>query len=363
MIELFENVYQYRIFVYVIVTLLGLFIGSFLNVVALRLLKEESIVLPASHCPKCKEPIKFYDNIPLLSWLILGGKCRNCKVNISIQYPLVEFATGFLFFLCIFCFGLSFKALFMMILCASLVVITVTDLYEHLIFDVTSLPLVPLGLLYNLFNLGQVDRPDFVFQLFPKSFGLEIGNLLQTGAIHLPGIFVSGIMGIILSIVFFEGLNFLSEKFLGKMGFGMGDTKLCAGLGAFFGWEMLAIIILISFIAQAFFGIPVLAYKLYQNKEMKSIYSLAGTIVFAAIPILVNVVWNVPPKTALWITLPSFAIVLYCVIIFLKEARKKSEPVYLPLGPAIVFAAFIIMFYFEPIQVWFTNLTRVLGYS
>ncbi|MGD9580941.1 MAG: A24 family peptidase, partial [Vampirovibrionia bacterium] len=265
-----ENITPFWLTIYVFVTLLGLMVGSFLNVVALRLLKEESVVSPPSHCPKCKTPIKFYDNIPVLSYIILGGKCRGCKDKISIQYPLVELSTAILFLLCVICFGISIKTIGMMFIVTMLVVITVTDLYEQLIFDITSLSLVPVGLAYNLFNLGHVDRPDFVFQLFPKTFGVTIPGFLEQGAIHLPGIFASAIVGIIIAVIFFEGLSWLSEVVLGKYGFGMGDTKLCAGLAAWFGWEMLVLIIIISFLLQAIIGIPVIMYNLYKVKEKKA---------------------------------------------------------------------------------------------
>lgn len=353
MLELYENVEAYRIFVYVMVTCFGLFIGSFLNVVALRLLKEESIVSPPSHCPNCKEPIKFYDNIPVLSYLILGGKCRQCKERISIQYPIVEFATGFLFLLTVLCFGLSIKTIGMMIVISALVVITVTDLREQYIFDVTSLTLVPIGLIYNLFNLGHVNRPDFVFQLFPQSFPVEIPGFLSEGQLHFPGIFASAIVGIIVAIVFFEGLSKLSEIFLGKYGFGMGDTKMCMGLAAWFGWEMLVLVIIISFLAQALFGIPMIFHKVYQAKDMKSFYALLVTLVFSIIPIVINLFMTLDNTIVTIITLVCFVIVLVGLFIFMKQSRKRESLSYLPLGPALVLGAIVVIFYGENILNWY----------
>lgn len=351
-----ESITPFWIFVCIFATLLGLFIGSFLNVVALRLLKEESVVSPPSHCPKCKTPLKFYDNIPILSYIILGGKCRGCKEGISIQYPLVEFSTAFLFLLCVVSFGISFKTIGMMFIVVMLVVITVTDLYEQLIFDVTSLTLIPVGLAYNLFNLGNIDRPDFVFQLLPKSFGVQIPGFLEQGAIHLPGIFTSAIVGIVIAVVFFEGLSWLSEVLLGKYGFGMGDTKLCAGLAAWFGWEMLVLIIIISFLVQAVIGLPFIMYNLYKAEEKKAFYSLIATLIFAAIPILTNYVGPINPKLNLLITLVSFVVVIVCLMIFLKQSKKRETFAYLPLGPAIVIGALVVMFYFDSLQNWYTHL-------
>src|ERR1700678_2383568 len=91
----------------VFVFLFGLIIGSFLNVCILRIPSGKSIVLPASACPKCGEPIRPYDNIPVLSYLLLGGKCRGCKTKISWMYPLVELLTGLLFLGCFYAFGIS----------------------------------------------------------------------------------------------------------------------------------------------------------------------------------------------------------------------------------------------------------------
>lgn len=345
MIELFNNYESYRLFIYVTVALFGLFIGSFLNVVALRLLKEESIVTPGSHCPKCKTPIHFYDNIPVLSYILLMGKCRSCKEPISIQYPIVEFSTAFLFFLCVFSFGLSIKTLGMMLIISALIVLTVTDLYEQLIYDVTSVALIPFGLLYNLFNLGHVDRPDFVFPLLPKEAGFSFAGFIQDGSLHLPGIFASAIVGIIIAWVFFEGLSFLCEKFLGKYGFGMGDTKLCAGLAAWFGWELLILIIVLSFVAQAIIGIPILIYNTYKDKDMKSFYSLLATLIATAIPVLLNLLTGVNKSLALAITLVCFVVVIVSLFIILSQTKKRQSYTYLPLGPAIVIGALIVIFY------------------
>ena len=356
MFELYDNVETYRIFIYILAIIFGLLVGSFLNVVALRLLKEESVVHPPSHCTKCNAPIKPYDNIPVISWILLGGKCRNCKEKISIQYPLVEFATGLLFFLCVLCFGLSIKTLGMMLVISALVVITITDLYEQLIYDITSVGLIPFGLVYSFFNLGHVDRPDFVIQIFPESFGLQIPGYLINGAIHLPGIFVSAIVGIIIAVIFFEGLSYLSEVFLGKYGFGMGDTKLCAGLAAWFGWEMLIMIIIISFLVQALIGIPYIFINIYKEGDKKSFYALLTTIIFAAIPIFINIFFPVPSNIALLITGICFVIVLFSLLVFLKQSKKRESFAYLPLGPAIVIGALIIIFYGNDMFVYYSSL-------
>jgi leader peptidase (prepilin peptidase)/N-methyltransferase len=354
MIELFEVSGTYRIFVYVIVAIFGLIVGSFLNVVALRLLKEESFVHPASHCPKCKHPIHFYDNIPIISYILLMGKCRNCEAKISIQYPLVEFSTAFLFLFTFYCFGFSFQTAGMMLVESALIVLTVTDLYKHYIFDITSVWLIPFGLVYNLFNLGHVDRPPLKFPIMPESISVHIPGLIENGSLLIPGIFVSAIIAIVVAVVFFEGLSKLGEIFLGKYGFGMGDTKLCAGLGAWFGWELLVVIIFLSFVAQAVVALPVLFYTTWKEKDMKALYALGSTMIAAVLPFTFTIL----PLSDLLVvvfTLICFAVVGVGLIIFLKRSKERDSLNYMPLGPAIVFGALVVIFYGDQIIQWYTQ--------
>ncbi len=119
----------------VFVVLFGLVIGSFLNVCILRIPERKSIVLPASACPQCGAPIHAYDNIPVVSWLMLGGKCRACKAPISKMYPLVELLSGLLFFACYYAFGFRIEALKWCVFCALIIVLVFTDLRERLLPD------------------------------------------------------------------------------------------------------------------------------------------------------------------------------------------------------------------------------------
>src|SRR5579871_1104489 len=133
--------------------LLGLLIGSFLNVCILRIPREESVVLPASHCTSCGAHIKPYDNIPVVSWLLLRGRCRKCKTPISAQYPAVELLTGLLFAGCYLMFGLSFEGLKWAILAAILVVLTITDLRERILPDVVNFTGLGIALVLSLFTM------------------------------------------------------------------------------------------------------------------------------------------------------------------------------------------------------------------
>src|SRR4030065_2552459 len=132
---------------HIVSIIFGALIGSFLNVCIIRLPKEESIITPGSHCPHCKNPIKFYDNFPLISYLLLRGKCRYCKGPISAQYPLVEGITALSSLVLFMRFGPSLTYLIYFAFVAALIVITVIDLYHQIIPDVISLPGIGVGLL------------------------------------------------------------------------------------------------------------------------------------------------------------------------------------------------------------------------
>jgi len=135
---------------YIISIIFGALVGSFLNVCIFRLPKEESIVWPGSHCPHCKGPIKAYDNIPIISYILLRGKCRECRSPISAQYPLVEGVTALSSLFLMIKFGPSLSYLVYFVFIASLIVITVIDLYHQIIPDVISLPGIGVGLLASL---------------------------------------------------------------------------------------------------------------------------------------------------------------------------------------------------------------------
>ncbi|MGA6956972.1 MAG: prepilin peptidase, partial [Candidatus Acidiferrales bacterium] len=129
----------------------GLIIGSFLNVCILRIPSGKSVVLPASACPKCGKEIRAYDNIPVISYLLLGGKCRGCKTRISPMYPLVELLTGLLFLACFLVFGLSVEAAKWAAFSAIMIVLVFTDLRERILPDVVNYTGLGLGLAFSFF--------------------------------------------------------------------------------------------------------------------------------------------------------------------------------------------------------------------
>ena len=193
----------------------GSIIGSFLNVVILRLPDPEaSIALPPSHCPKCKNVLHWYENIPILSYLALGGKCSHCKVRISAQYPIVEMLTGLLTVAVVANFGLSLTALGFFLFCAALVTIIWIDLHHQIIPDVISLP-------GNIFG-----------------FGFSFVSTFVTWQESLIGLLAGG--GIFYAVSYSYYLLRRQE------GLGGGDIKLLAMLGAFLGWQSLLFIIFAS---------------------------------------------------------------------------------------------------------------------
>ena len=204
-------------------------VGSFLNVCIYRLPKEESIIWPGSHCPHCKKPINFYDNIPLISYLVLRGKCRYCKNSISFQYPLIEGITALSSLFLIMRFGPSLNYLIYFAFVAALIVITVIDLYHQIIPDVISLPGIGVGLLASLI------LPPITF------LNSLIGILLGGGSLFLVAT--------------------LYQWLFKKEGMGGGDVKLLAMIGAFLGWKAVILTIFLSSLIGSITGIMMMILK------------------------------------------------------------------------------------------------------
>lgn len=215
-----------QLFVGIMIFLIGLIIGSFSNVCIYRIPRNESLIKPGSHCPQCNKPIPFYDNIPLISYLFLKGKCRYCGKPIHPQYPIVELATG-LFYLALYLFyGLQPITIVYMFLCSVLIIISFIDLKERIIPDVLSVPLIIVGFILSFFlrNLSTIDS--------------------------LLGILAGG--GSLLIIAVFGTYLFKKEAM------GGGDVKLAAMLGAFLGWQLILLSLFLGFFLGAFIGVIVM---------------------------------------------------------------------------------------------------------
>jgi leader peptidase (prepilin peptidase)/N-methyltransferase len=213
----------------VVAIIFGAIVGSFLNVCIIRLPKEESIITPGSHCPHCHTLIKFYDNIPLISFILLGGRCRHCKKRISVQYPIIEGVTAISSFCIFFRYGPSWSYLFYFSFVAALIVITVIDLYHQIIPDVISIPGIGVGLLSALI-IPQIT-------LFDSLMGVLLGG----GSLFL------------VATVY----HWLFKR----EGMGGGDVKLLAMIGAFLGWESVILTILSSSLIGSIIGIVMIVFK------------------------------------------------------------------------------------------------------
>jgi leader peptidase (prepilin peptidase) / N-methyltransferase len=231
----------------VIIFVFGLIIGSFLNVCILRIPIAESVVLPSSHCPSCRTPIKPYDNIPVVSWLLLAGRCRKCKARISAMYPMVELATGLLFLACYLVFGLSAEALKWAIFAALVIVLTITDLRERILPDKVNFVGLGLGLLLSLFTRPADGTASWLashlFAYPPPDAALSFADSL-IGA---------GVAGGLLWLVA-EGYF----RARGREGMGLGDVKMMAMAGAFLGLQRALLTILLGSLLGSIIGIAVI---------------------------------------------------------------------------------------------------------
>lgn len=215
---------------------LGAIVGSFLNVVIHRYPREESMVFPGSHCPECSTPIRAYDNVPVVSYLWLGGRCRSCRKPFSARYPLVELANG-LFYLAIFQrTGLTWGFVPLAALVSMTIALIYIDLEIQILPDVIDLPGVALGLIVGALHLGAL-YPDLLLS----------STLIEsvTGA-------VAG-AGILLAIA-------MAYKLVRKIeGMGLGDVKMMAMLGAVVGWEAIFPLLLLASFTGAIAGLVIAA--------------------------------------------------------------------------------------------------------
>ncbi len=206
----------------IFVFLIGAIAGSFLNVCIYRLPRHESIVFPASHCPHCGEPIKFYDNIPLVSYVILRGKCRNCKQNISGRYPIIETISGLLAIAIVIKYGLTLHSLLLLLLVFSLIIVTFVDLDFQIIPDILSIPGIIAGIGASFF---------------------------------IPTIsWIDSILGILAGGGFLFIIAVAYKWLTNRDGMGGGDIKLLAMVGAWLGWKAVPFILLISSFIGALIG-------------------------------------------------------------------------------------------------------------
>jgi leader peptidase (prepilin peptidase)/N-methyltransferase len=226
---------------------LGLAFGSFLNVCIYRLPRDLSVVRPGSACPACHQAIPFYDNIPVLSWLVLGGRCRHCKTRITPRYLVVELLTGALFLACYAHFGLTLATLKCCSFGFLLLGLIFTDAETQLLPDKMTLPGLVLGLLFSLV----VPVNDLASQLLPGLISLPVSSDVSAHLLSL----VDALLGTVVGASFVYGAGAIYLRARGVEGMGFGDVKLMAMIGAFLGFKLTIFTLFAASIAGSIVGI------------------------------------------------------------------------------------------------------------
>lgn len=354
--------------IYLFVLITGACIGSFLNVVALRALSKESIVFPASKCPVCNEPIKWYDNIPVLSYLFtFRGKCRNCGCKVSLQYPIVEAITALLFLAVVLFFGIGLQSLMLLILLCISIVIMITDFKEEYVYDSHLWIFIAASIIYaflfrggvnNLFNICL----SIIFAVIAMELIARLSYYLvrkdsakeestpETNEENKSEVETSQNETLGENTVEEKNdenidINEYVQKY--KRAFGEGDTYLAAGVGALLGIKGFIVAVSLAIIIQAVCLLPQFIRNLYKQGEKRLLFSISAFVVLAILYWVFSNVFNLH----LWI---AFAIIIpliyfaFDIISGLKKTVNEQGFVAIPFGPAILISAFIMLF-FSPI--------------
>ena len=226
---------QGALFDYATVFVFGTLLGSFANVCIYRLPQQLSIIFPRSHCPSCQEVLHPWQNIPLLSYMMLGGQCARCKTAISLRYPLVELCNGLLYIFLYYHYHLSVQGVVFAVLTTALLIVSCIDLVHMIIPDVITLPGIVIGMCTSLW-------------LTPVGLG-------------------NAVLGVLLGGGLFLLMAVLSVIILHREGMGGGDIKLIAMIGAFLGWHAVFVTIFLGALLGALVGMMLMLLQLKGRKE------------------------------------------------------------------------------------------------
>jgi leader peptidase (prepilin peptidase)/N-methyltransferase len=226
---------------------LGLAFGSFLNVCIYRLPQGLSVVRPGSACPECKRAIAFYDNVPVLSWLILRGQCRNCHTGISPRYLVVEVLTALLFLACYWHFGWTLSMLKYCVFSFLLLGLIYTDAETKLLPDKMTLPGLAVGIMFSIL----VPVNDMASQFLPGMVNLPFSGDVSERLISL----VDSLLGAMVGASFIYGAGAIYLRWRKAEGMGFGDVKLMAMVGAFLGIKLTVFTIFTASLAGSLFGL------------------------------------------------------------------------------------------------------------
>lgn len=287
------------------VCVIGLCLGSFFNVVILRSLSNESIVFPASKCPKCNHKLYFWHNIPVLSYILLGGKCYFCKEKISIQYPLVELLTMLLFGISFVKFGIDIKTVFVLFWLSCFIIMTATDLKAKLVDCNIAIAMAISGVIYN-FVTGGVEA------LVSSLIGLVVG-------------------AIILELIARSGYLVAGERAMGEA-----DTYVAAAIGAIVGKDIL-FVLAYALIASMIFIVPMFLYNQYKNDNKK-------TCILSVLFVLAIMVFKLLSQSY-WALAVLIVVGALLALSILKNIKQEENRNYLPYVPALAIGALYYIFF------------------
>ena len=287
------------------VCVVGLCLGSFFNVVILRSLSNESIVFPASKCPKCNHKLYFWHNIPVLSYILLGGKCYFCKEKISIQYPIVELLTMLLFGISFVKFGIDIKTVFVLFWLSCFIIMTATDLKAKLVDCNIAIAMGISGVIYN-FVTGGVDA------LVSSLIGLVVG-------------------AIILELIARSGYLVAGERAMGEA-----DTYVAAAIGAIVGKNIL-FVLAYALIASMIFIVPMFLYNQYKNDNKK-------TCILSVLFVLAIMVFKLLSQSY-WALGALIVVGTLLALSILKNIKQEENRNYLPYVPALAIGALYYIFF------------------
>ncbi len=246
---------------YVFAGIFGAIIGSFLNVVIHRVPNEESVVFPNSRCPSCGGVIAFYDNIPVLSYLILGGKCRHCKTHISFRYPAVELLTAALFVAVAWHDGMGVRLPFDLVFVSALLALVFIDAEHMILPNVITYPGIVFALVARLAIPFLTRTPHFD----------DLPSLINGPFEGMP-IWVASLGGAVIGALAGGGslwlMGWIWEKLRGVEAMGLGDVKMMFMVGAYLGWRLTILTIFVGVLTGSIVGVLLMARQRERNMQM-----------------------------------------------------------------------------------------------
>lgn len=328
------------------ITLVGLCFGSFLNVVVLRGLSGESISYPPSKCPKCGKSLYWWHNIPLLSYLLLRGKCYFCKTHISFQYPIVEAITALLFVLAFVKFGMSIKLIFLWSVIFMSLAMIITDIKEHVICLQHAITMALIGLTYYLLLTGAQFLHGINITALSNPFVWSVEGMLLGGVIMLA----------------YFGISYVLAG--GRMGTGDGDIYITMAMGACYGWQKIIPILIIAFLLHA----VIAAFPLVAETIKEKNYRLLGAfvtvitlIILQGIATYTGIIKDNVILTLLFAILLVGSAIYLCKKLLENVITRKSEGIAMPFGPALLSSGLIMMFFSSEMVAGLQNLSKFIG--